>query len=269
MIKRIVFIIMLALIMTFSFGCGANEEKDLEDMDIFEIVHEMAKDQYEWTETDYDLLPEDEYRIRAVVEATDIFWDNKDGYQEQDEGAKYGILNYWRGDNYIGFDSLEDMETVISNQDFRNDFQILFGIKFEPDAYYLLEDFLESGHINLYVIDNNYYLNINNMIHGETFQDFVSWGVFDTMQDIDPKETAQLYADLCGAELHTETLPDGNTVYYYSGKRSKLVEAMGIGTNDTTTAYIWGQDGVLGVVVMPGEHKDENFEWCKLEKHEL
>ncbi len=269
--KQHIFILLALLIIVVLSGCATDKgNKALEDMNGLELMHEMAKGgNYEPIEVDYDKMPEDEFRTRAVIEAYDIFWVNKDDYKEEDQGAKYGIDFYWRGDNWISFDSIDDMETVIRNQDFREDFYGLFNIQLEPDAYYLIEDVIGLDAIDLFAIDNNYYFSIKNTVLTEDIKDTVVGGVFDTNQDIDPKETAQLYAELCGAELHNETLSDGSSVYYYSGKRDKLVEAMGIGTSDTATAYLWGQDGVLGVIVVPGGHRAECLDWCKLGRHDL
>ena len=272
--KRFILVTALLIVMSIISGCGVNyaSKKDIEDMNAFELIHEMTQgDPYQPIEVDYENMGRDEYIIRSVVEASAIFRDNhKNGFNEEEDLKKYGISRFRRLDNLVLFDNLEDMKTVISNKQFQDDYFLLFGIHFKPDAYYLPVSLgIESDDIDIYAMDDRYYFSIIGSEIKGGFDYLVIWGVFDTSQDIDARETAQLYADLCDAELKTQRMPDGNTVYYYSGMRSILIEDMGLCTKDIATAYLWEQDGVLGVIVWNGEHNEDMFDFCVLERNEL
>ena len=155
--KRFIVVTALLIVMSIISGCGVNyaSKKDIEDMNAFELIHEMTQgDPYQPIEVDYENMRRDEYSIRSVIEASSIYlkYYDRDHVEEEKYVKKYGINNYWKENIWISFDNLEDMKTVISNRQFQDDYFLLFGIHFKPDAYYLPVSLgIESDDIDIYM----------------------------------------------------------------------------------------------------------------------
>ena len=217
------------------------------------------------------LAGSDEFNIRVVIEADSFYTAFPSGQQKIVDVKKYGVDQYTQYRNWISFENLEDMETVFKSTDFRKDFNDIFGIIFDIDDYYLPQKIENDVYgISLYVINQNYYLSIGSGEFNEDLSMKYFWNVFDTSQDVDAQETAQFYANEDGLELKSAKLPDGNDVNYFTAEKGcSLFTGMNWVADQPATAYLWEQDGVLGVIICMGEHKDENFDLCVLERHAL
>ena len=83
-------------------------------------------------------------------------------------------------------------------------------------------------------------------------------------------EILSFYASLDDLTIDCVETDKGYTVYYSPFKKSTLFCAIGFpDTVKPFTAYIWEQYGVIGVMILPGDHKPENLDLCVLEKHKL
>ena len=226
---------------------------------------------------DYNSISPKEYRIRSAIEFVGInnYRVVKAG-QDPDailkvDVSKYGIDNYCSYGDLVMFRTYDDMIAVINNKDFQTDLRENYGFGYTPIAYYLPkflgEDYSERSFVPLddkyhfiiygyeYTEDKNYYKDV--------------WAVFDVQDSPSAEEIAQFYADLDDLQLKRDEGPTDTVYHFTSENGSAFFEKFGIETNDPATAYIWAQDGVLGVIILPGEHKPENLDLCVLEKHEL
>jgi hypothetical protein len=228
---------------------------------------------------DYSSMSEEEYNARVVLNAGDMYGDLLD-YRYKDKISygeyeiKYGIEDYFQVDCMYGFNTLEDMETVFTNPDFLSDYQKTYGFKLNIDSYYMLPASLRTQYenevlvITLVVIDggHNFYLSGGNF----TGTDTIIWRVLHVEDRVTLNTVAEFYAQKDNLQLQHASLEDGRTVYYMSSdKGCTLFEDMDVSTSNMTTAYLWEQDGVTGVLIVQGEHKDENLGMCILEKHEI
>ena len=157
------------------------------------------------------------------------------------------------------------MVTAFNNQDFQNDyFRDIPPIKYYYSPRNAATDLCS---IRLVEMDGEYYFSLQ----GVSVKDdvFMQWGVYDVEVKRDVKEVAQFYADLEGIDLHSG-IKNNNIIYYLSGEKCKLFTAVGLPPIDNQfTGYIWEEDDVIGVIILTGEHKEENLDLCQLEKHEL
>ena len=63
---------------------------------------------------------------------------------------------------------------------------------------------------------------------------------------------------------------NGVDVYYFTVTGGcTLFDAMGVRSTEPTTAYMWSQDGVLGIIIRLGEYEEENLNLCVFETYEI
>lgn len=225
---------------------------------------------------DYNALSPVEYRIRSVIEFVSMHnsrighIEDLDDIQEIDVD-KYGIKNYCQYGNLVIFRTFDDMRMVLQNSDFRADLYKKYGVNFEPNAYYLPAYLNEDNSgITFLPNDNKYYLLLYGYEYtedGDYYKDV--WAVYNVQDIPGTDEIAQFYAGLNDLETESDTGPAGEVFHFTAKSGCAFFEKFGVETNDPATAYIWEQDGVIGVIILPGEHKPENLDLCVLEKHEL
>jgi hypothetical protein len=227
-------------------------------------------------ELDNSTLSEEEYRLRRVVNSLSMYHEATGQVYEVEVSNenKYGIDDFSQFDDLYSFTSVEDMAIVINNSDFQEDFYDQYNYSLGIDAYYLLSSTISQNYdiemvtVSLIIWDNDY----NLCISGTELIDktFLMWNVIDTCYSIDVKELAKFYAGVDGLYMNSEIPENGSTIYYlFSENGGVLFEDMGLQTVNPATAYLWEQDDVIGVLLVQGEHKAENFDLCVLERHEL
>ncbi len=277
--KKLKDLLVLLICLVFIFaGCSIKDNQDNLDesndgtiLDLIEVIPQ--NNTYQFKDIDYASLNEDEYNLRRIMEALDI-------HEEQMEDAdselgsyvsRYGVDDYWQEDGRISLDTLEDMKTMFSNDQLKVDFALRYGVLFNIDAYSIPSNIGSDYYdIDLIVIDNQYYLSIQGADISGGLENYTGWGVYQTSQTFDIAELAQYYASDKNDELHVATLPSGVDVYYFTVTGGcSLFEAMATASTEPTTAYLWEQDGALGVMIRLGEHKEDNLDLCVLERHEL
>jgi hypothetical protein len=219
---------------------------------------------------DYDALSQDEFDMRLALEFVNIYRESLSGKNvKADEGKKYGIYNFWRVEDLYYFDTLEDMKTVFHNEDFRQ----FYASKYHQDTvkgYYIPKN--TGGKlfaICLVAKQNGYHFQID--AFGTDEEKFIKWFVYDIQGEKESKEIIEFYAGLDNLEVGNASNSNGDNVYYVTGKPCDLFYAVAIPPSNTITytCYIWDQDGVIGAVVVAGEHKPGNLDLCVLERHEL
>lgn len=271
-------------------GAGFPEENVLETEDNFlqespkgglptpfvgDTLGDYLNDPYmrERDRVNYDTISPEEYRIRSTIEFSRIN-ESRAGNVDEDiiNGIKkYGIDNYYAINDFPVFFDVADMKTVLRNEEFLSDFHKNTGVTFQSNSYSLpgkisIENFSATlveldgvPHFQLYGMqttdDGNYYAMV--------------WAVFSVPGGPDANEIAQFYADIDGLEVLSDEGPTSTVYHFSSDDGCAFLEKFGIETNDPATIYIWEQDGVIGVIILPGEHKPENLDLCVLEKHEL
>lgn len=250
-----VFILITVLML---IGCTPQEEPVSEGMQ---------------SRVDYRALSQDELNMRVALESVYIEDALNPQHTNNDDESieQYGVTGLRWQENRIAFDCLDDMETVFSNKDFQRDFLERYHLNV-PQRYYLHKDLADTYGvffgIVLVVVDGEYYLSIRAF---EKIDDAViQWGVFDNQTARSAKEIIDFYAKLDGLTVNSIVADNGTTVYYLTGSNCSLYHAAGLPLWDKlTTCYIWDQDGVIGTVVVAGEHKPENLDLCVLEHREL
>lgn len=225
---------------------------------------------HEYINTDFSIYNNDEIEIRSTFEFLNIYLNSLKNktINKEENGNKYGIKKFWRMNDFIHFNDLEDMATVLNNKDFQKDFFKKNNVSIIKN-YYLPSD-LEArfNAIGLLVKDGKRYFDILGM--GTIGDEYMQWGVYDIQGRKTLKEILSFYSALDDLTMNSDKADKGYTVYYFPFKESTLFCAIGFPSTDKPyTAYIWEQDGVIGVIILPGQHKPENLELCVLEKHEL
>jgi len=258
--KRNIIFFLIVLICVQLLGCEYNPK--IEDKE------RLTGDEY--INTDFSIYSKEEIEIRSTFEFLNIYLDslkNKTINKEENEN-KYGINNFWRMNDFIHFNSMEDMATVLSNKDFQEDF-------FKKNSIpIIINYYLPSGMeprfnaIGLLAKDGKRYFDILGM--GTTGDEYKQWGVYDIQGRKTLKEILSFYAALDDLTMNSVKTNNGYTVYYFPYEDSTLFCAIGFPYTDKPyTAYIWEQEGVIGVLILSGEYSSENLDLCVLEKHDL
>jgi hypothetical protein len=270
-------LILICIVFTFS-GCSMkdnqgnlDESNDGSILDLIEVIPQ--NNTYQFQDIDYASLKEDEYNLRRIIEAHDI---HKEQMKTVDSEpgcymSQYGADQYWQEDGRISLDTLEDMETMFSNGQFKVDFAMRYGVLFNIDFYSIPANISSHRYdTDLIVLDDQYYMSIQGADISGGLENYTGWGVYQTSQKFDIAELAQFYASEKNDELYMTTLPNGVDIYYFTVTGGCLLfEAMATASTEPTTAYLWEQDDVLGVMIRLGEHKPGNLDLCVLERHEL
>jgi len=222
---------------------------------------------------DYSALSAASYRIRSVIECSRIYSSNEAVEQSDiiDGENKYGIEHFCAIKDEPFFYSVEDMRTVLKNSDYKSELKNNTGVSLSLKeycipAYIPMEYFMgtlcpldKKANLQLYgenyMEDGNYYSAV--------------WSTFFISDMPGADEITQLYAALNNLQMKSDDGPKG-TVYHFTSKNGcAFFEKLGVETNDPATAYIWEQDGVLGVIILAGDYNPENLNLCVLEKHDL
>ena len=265
-IKIIITLICIAAIMT---GCSAEDGGILDLIDGFPQINTYQEEE----PIDYTTIGEDEYDLRLIIEAYDIHKERMAEANDEsgDYMSQYGAEKLWQENYLISLDTIEDMEAVFGNPDFKRDFKQMYGINFDVDKYYLPRN-VGAGHydIDLVVIDNHYYLSTNSSDLSGGLEGIIIWGVYQSSQAFDVSDIAQLYAEENNDELHVVATDNGTVVYYFTVTGGcTLFDAMNVRSTEPTTAYMWSQDGVLGIIIRLGEYEEENLNLCVFETYEI
>ncbi len=227
----------------------------------------------EWEEVDYNAISKEEYRIRSVIEFSQIKSSQNDtGDDVIIKGiAKYGVEKYYAIGDVPAFLDVDDMETVLKNKDFLEDFVKNTNTVFEPESYSVpakIETDVFSA--TLVALDGTPHFQMyGRKMSGDGDYYSAVWAVFSVANPPKAIEIAQFYADLNDLTLVISNGSVGPVCYFTSQNGGSFFEKFSIETNEPATAYIWEQDNVIGVIILPGEHKPENLDLCVLEKHEL
>ena len=271
-------LLVLIFIVSIFSGCSMKDNQDNLDESnggsILDLVEVIPQDNtYQFQDIDYASLNEDEYNLRRIIEAYDIHEEQMEDVDSEpgQYGSQYGVDRYWREDSRISLDTLEDMETMFSNDQFKVDFAMRYGVLFDIDFYSIPANISSHRYdTDFIVLDDQYYMSIQGADISGGLENYTGWGVYQTSQKFDIAELAQFYASDKNDELYLTTLPNGVDVYYFTVTGGcSLFEAMATASTEPTTAYLWEQDDSLGVMIRLGEHKEENLELCVLERHEL
>ena len=282
MIKKVVLIVLiLILVLT---GCTAKQENESQNVTwvdvpldaaekdaVFEALDEISTipDNDDSTSTkepfSYDSLTEDELRIRFVIEALNISQEDGRVYKNEELLKKFGVSDRRYLNELLELRYLEEFITLFSNSDFAEIFYEQSGYRIEE--YYLPlyadgdDGFSFSG-----TVKGDYYF----LIGGEqkTGDARYLWYVIDVKEKASAKEVAELNSGKIKAELTTE-MRDGNEIYYFYGNVVSYSLLIPSHYPIKFMIYTWGQDGVIGTIIVDGEHKDEYLDLCVLEKHEL
>lgn len=257
-------------------GCDVNKVQDTEHTPTVsstinrdEILGEI-KDLIKNANVDYSGVSGEEYRIRSVIEAPGIYDYNKnDRFNEQEfHENKYGINDFVRLDDWFIFNNFKSMDTVLHNKDFQTDFNKKYGIG-PPESYSMPSYIIWDSFISdLLYMHQKYYFSIQGTELDKLIR--AGWGVYYCSEHIGAEDIANLYARLDGLELKSKLSEYGNTVYYFTADNGcTLFKGMAIETHEPTTAYIWEQEGFIGVLAVSGEYNEDDLSYCKLGKVEL
>ena len=255
--KKCVFLLLTFMLLA---GCSAPSYK--------EDVERLTG--YSYAYTDFSIYSESELELRAPFEFDHMYRQSLAGAEVQviDDEQMYGIEDYWRMEDYILFQDLSDMETVFRNQDFKDDYFKEYHRS--PLDYYCIPQKSDAKFLGacLITVDNKLFFSIE-AINIEDDQ-FIQWGTYDMQERKSLIEILSFYASLDDLTIDCVETDKGYTVYYSPFKKSTLFCAIGFpDTVKPFTAYIWEQYGVIGVMILPGDHKPENLDLCVLEKHKL
>jgi hypothetical protein len=253
------YVILLLVFILFA-GCSAPSYK--EDVE--------RPTGYSYIYTDFSIYSESELELRAPFEFVRMYKHGLKGTEAQllKEEQMYGIEYYWRMNDYILFQNLSDMETMFSNPDFKEDYFNEYHRS--PLDYYCIPQKSDARYIGISLIttDDKRYFSIE-AINIEDDQ-FIQWATYDMRERHLLEEILSFYASLDDLTIERIETGKGYAVYYSPFKESTLFCAIEFPYTDKSyTAYIWEQYGVIGVMLLPGEHKPENLDLCVLEKHEL
>ena len=239
---------------------------------VADSLGEYVNDSYKRTAefVDYRKVSSEEYRIRSVIEADRMY--SLDAPYEKDvikEVNKYG-LKYYSMMGKPMFSTIESMESALQNKDFKQDFYKETGIDYDIEAYYLPSAFPADSMAILLPLRGVPYLQITGFRYTDDSNFFtIVWGIYSAPDMPDVIDIAEFYANLNGLEVESSSTAVGTVFHFTSGNGGAFFEKFSVRTNDPATAYLWQQDNVIGVIILPGEHKPENLDLCVLEKHEL
>lgn len=282
MIKKVVLIVLILILVLA--GCTAKQENtsreviwvdvplDAAEKDaVFEALDEMSiiPDTDEGGMTvekfSYDSLTEDELRIRFVIEALNISQEHGRVYKNEELLKKFGVSDRYYLNELLELGYLEEFIALFSNSEFAEIFYEQSGYRIEEYYLPLYADgdkcFSYSGTVK----GDFYFLIGGEQITGDTRY---LWYVIDVKEKASAKEVAELNSGNVKAELTTE-MRDGTEVYYFYGNSLSYHLLLPSDFPNRFMIYTWEQDGVVGTILIEGEHKDEYLDLCVLEKHEL
>ena len=258
--KRAISILLLVLL---ALGC-ASCKKDTDS-----IKADVLNNNYTYKPVDYSSMSDEEYQKRWVFDAVNMYNNEirKEDKFADTSGEKYGVKYVSERGGSLQIGSVDDLCVVLTNDDFKNKLSIY---QIDPILKYYLPTYLSLDIVDIQflMLTQHYYFNIE----GCEFKDDknIYWAVIDAPVRESVYDSLMYFTKLDGLTLNTGNNKNGDTVYYFSGKNGPaFFETMGIMNADLHTAYVWEQDGVIGVIILPGEHKAENLDLCVLEKHEL
>ena len=145
-----------------------------------------------------------------------------------------GVSQYYRIDDMTIFHNDTDMEIILTNPDFQDDFYADYGVCFTPEAYYPPANIaLDNFNGVLFVLDQKYHFEISG---GQYTEDnnylSVVWVVYDVSDAPGADEIAKFYADLNNLTVDSATAQEGYPIYYFTAKRGgAFFEKFAIKTN--------------------------------------
>lgn len=149
----------------------------------------------------------------------------------------------------------------MSNSKFADDLFEKYGVTVEQ--YYSPEE----EHISYFILvgefDGEPYLFSLGYLMGNKK---ITWSAVDSNQKSNAMEVANLYAQMDGLNLQIKELGDMK-IYYYTGNGDTFLINL-IGNQELSTVYFWDKENTLCIIIIPGEHYEENFNYCIFEKHE-
>ena len=282
-IKRIIPIVLLLGMLVILTGCGADSlqnsaivsEKPTPTSFLDFLHAELSPGSFTSHGLDNRTLSEEECRLRRVINSGSMYQEIKgQEYEVEVDGEKYGIADFARNDDWYNFINISDMVTVFKNVNFQQDFYDLYSYNLGLDAYYLPSQTLIEKYnttespSNLVVWDEDY--NLSTGMSGYKDHSYILCDMFYTRNEVDLEALMDFYVGIDGLELNSAISSNGTDIYYiYAEDGCVLFEDAGLQTNRPTTGYIWKQDNVISVFILPGEFSEENLDLCVLEKHEI
>ena len=218
------------------------------------------------------LLLSNETDLRAVIEAPELYKDKdsfifaeirEDNLEIDAKKMNYSSNNYKVEGRLIEFHSIYDMHKLLSNQGFKEDYKLnsINIINYYLSANKDIKDYTAS----LLNADKNYYLRIIGIDEEEN----IASGNFMVSKVRDVVKIAKVYSKMVNAKLY---YVDGlKKIYFFTtDKENSLFTAMSYKLNsNNVTIYFWEQEGILGVIIVPGKHKKENFDFCEFVKYDF
>lgn len=279
--KKRVFIMVIVIMVIFAMcamGCS-NEERQsyFEENKVF-LVDISREDEEENVLGQYIDLVE-EYQIRSIIEAVNFYEDNNNLYfndvKRYENNEKiisnqtwYGSDNFKVDEGLITISGIDNMLTIFNNDDFQNDYFNQFGINVNKYYYLPKNIVIDDYAISLLTVEQEYYFSLigSTVMNGSN----ATVGVFDAKSKIDILEIASLYANLDELNLYVTEGVCGDVYFFTTNKKNTLINSIYKNRiNELMTVYLWEQERVLGILIIYGEHKAENVDYCVLEKHEM
>ena len=283
--KKVIIIITIVVVLVLFCACAGNEVTENEvtlDVEIQGVLptplvmmqlSDAYLDEYkrEPERVDYETIKGQELRIRSYVEFEPIFYSSYDDNDYERGVDRYGISSYYHYGDLVVFSSYADMATVLANQDFQSDFSSKYGLQFQPEAYYTPTYITSEDNMAVLLVnDGKCYFRLGGNQYSEGGDYFkVVWKVLDVDGAPGADEVATFYAELNGLEVHCAALDTVDVYYFTALSGCALFEKMNVKTNDPATTYIWNQDDVMGILILPGGYNQKYLDLCVLERHEL
>lgn len=276
--KRYIILLVLSLVLLLS-ACG-NEPRNEKDSIVLDLQEKQEKGNSEpenfidlfdidMTPITPDTVGEDEYRLRFVIEARTIN-SQKEVWRMEDEQVldKYGVEDALLfNDLYENID-LSKLRILLDNKDFLDTFENEYGYRVK--SYHLPKNAEPSqSNVLLGIVEDEFYFAIAGEQSEEKEADiYLEFVVIETTHSVSINELAKCYAEM--DDLRVETAQaNGNSIFYFSGMGTSDLFYILRPANEMKSIYLWEQDGVIGILAIPGEHTEENLDRCILERIEL
>lgn len=214
----------------------------------------------------------DEIEKRMALEAYSIhisyFAQNSDSSEKRMPIlSKYGVDEFVSIRNIVIFTSIDDMTTAMSNEEFKLDFHKQYKVK-TPKEYFVPNS-----------LDGDWYEADIVFLNGEFFfrvsclspnnEDIFRWNVYQNSIKSSVKEVIGYYAAFDNLVVNEVQADNANTVFYVTSKNCEFFSAAGAWPSCVSTGYIWEQEGSFCVLIIEGEHKPENLEYCSFVKKDI
>lgn len=234
-------------------------DKELENTGMFGLEELTATK--EPVEIETSGLSEDEYRIRSVFEGAmftiedpnngeKIFSDDAIFCSIYDSLILVGDYNKPIKD----FNSSLLAEEIREKSDLKLDY--CYVPKHKHTVKMMLYGAIENSKYLMFAGDIEISQNIN-----------IEWSAVEANNGTNAKEVATLYTEMDNMKLESH-ISDEKAIYYYSDEEGWFLTRY-FGIEDFSTVYLWDYKGSICAVIVPGEHCEENFEYCSFVKKDI